>query len=113
MKRYDIIERSDGSGDLIMEIRESPNGQFIEYKDYESEKAAMCEADSNAVLGDVPDSEQLIKLAAELLTTIQLSDNHDDYKFRMPKYILQKIEIQSNRLREIAIQLKEISVRIK
>lgn len=34
-KRYDIVEHSDGSGDLIMDVRVSPDGQFVKYEDYE------------------------------------------------------------------------------
>jgi hypothetical protein len=56
---------------------------------------------------------RLIKIAAELLTSIQLSDCGEDYTFKIPKYMLRQIETQSNRLREIAIELKEISDRIK
>ena len=59
------------------------------------------------------DKSRLIKIAAELLTSVQLSDCSEDYKFKMPKYILRQIEKQSDRLREIAIELKEISDRIK
>jgi hypothetical protein len=65
------------------------------------------------LLGAVPDKSRLIKIAVELLTTVQLSDNGEDYKFRIPKYMLRQIEKQSDRLREIAIELREISDRIK
>ena len=56
---------------------------------------------------------RLIKIAVELLTSVQLSDCGEDYKFKMPKYILRQIEKQNDRLREIAIELKEISDRTK
>ena len=32
MKRYNIVERSYGSGDLIMDVVEDENGQYVEYE---------------------------------------------------------------------------------
>lgn len=76
-----------------------------------SEAEASAERISSVVHS--ADKSRLIKIAAELLTSMQLSDCREDYKFNIPKYMLRQIETQSNRLREIAIELKEISDRIK
>jgi len=38
MKRYKIVERSFGNGSLTMEVEEDPDGNYIEYSDYVSEK---------------------------------------------------------------------------
>ena len=33
MKRYNIVERSYGNGELIMDVVEDENGQYVDYED--------------------------------------------------------------------------------
>lgn len=37
MKRFTIIEKSDGQGNGWMEIRKNPEGEFVEYSSVENE----------------------------------------------------------------------------
>jgi len=50
----------------------------------------------------------LIRISAQLITSIQLSEYEEDYNFAVPKYMLTKIENQNNELRKISIELKNI-----
>jgi len=57
MKRYNMfVEQSEsieeGIFDHFVDYFEDINGDWIRYEDYEAKMSAMCEADSNAVLGE-------------------------------------------------------------
>lgn len=52
MKRWKITTKQFGAS-IYNYITESADGDLIRYEDYEAERSAMCEANSNAVLGEV------------------------------------------------------------
>ena len=59
------------------------------------------------------DRGALIRIAAELITQMQQPENADEYKFRMPKYILRQNEKNNNRLKDLAHEIGQIARRIK
>ena len=52
IKRYDMQSIVTGIGEYE-EMVEAQGGDWVRFEDYEVERLAMCEANSNAVLGEV------------------------------------------------------------
>lgn len=53
--------------------------------------------------------EKLIKASARCITIIPLSCIAEDYNFKVPQYHLRTISMQSEQLRLLAIELREIA----
>ena len=55
---------------------------------------------------------KLIKIAARLLSGLPLSDDDEDYSFKIPKHHLRKISDQTESMRLMAIEIRDITNRM-